>query len=506
MSISEDKIPVIVGVGQLNDRPENPVEGMDSLGLMIEALKLAEKDAGGGSWLKEADGVLVVDQISFSKMGDLSGPVAEGIGASPKECRKTKYPMGDSPVRLLNEAANMIGSGEAKIVAVTGAEALRTAAARAKAAAAAKGERKEVSAIREASNRRPMSIRDQFGLSAPVDVYPLYENAGRASYGQTFAEAQRESGEIWSRFSKVAEETDGAWIKSAKTPEEITTADENNRPISFPYTKLMVANSSVNQGAGFIVTSLAEVKSRGIPEDQLIYVGQGASAVEPGDFLKRDNYTRSVCMSETLTRTLDLNGLSVDDLDYAELYSCFPCVPKMARRVIGWPVEKPATVFGGLTFGGGPIANYMSHAIVAMVQKLRESGKYGFLFANGGFATNNHTIVIGRDPELATHFPQDFDYQAEADAARGPVPSLIEDFEGDGTIETYTVHYKRDGSVRFGVIVGLTADGTGRFLAKVPASDAETISFLTDGKAEPVGTSGKSVSVEGEELKVWLRS
>lgn len=499
MQVSEDRIPVIVGVGQFNDRPSNPLEGMDSLGLMVKALELAEEDAGGGEWLKRADGVLVVDQISFPQLGDLSRPVAEKIGASPKECRKTKYPMGDSPCRLLNEAANMIGSGEAQIVVVTGGEALRTASAMARAAA------QETNVMRATVGKAPKTYRQKFGLSAPTDVYPLYENATRHAWGQTLEEGQQESGEIWSRFADIAAEEDGAWIRERKSVEEILTPSANNRPISFPYTKFMVANSSVNQGAGFIVTSLAEAKKRGIDEARLIYVGQGASAVEPGDIFKRHDFTKSVSMAKTLTRTLDLNGLSVDQLDFAELYSCFPCVPKMARRVIGWPVEKPATVFGGLTFGGGPIANYMSHAIVCMVERLRENGTYGLLFANGGFATNNHTIVIGRDPKLATHFPHDFDVQAEADAERGPIPVFVEAFEGEGEVETYTVHYNRDGSPKYGVIVALTPDGTKRFLAKIPPEDAEGIAFLTDGKIDPIGTKGNAAPGE-DDVKFWKRS
>ncbi len=499
MSVSEDRIPVIVGVGQYNDRPEIPTEGMDSLGLMIEALRIAEQDAGGGEWLSKADGVLVVDQISFPQLGDLSRPVADGIGADPKECRKTKYPMGDSPCRLLNEAANMIGSGEGQIVVVTGGEALRTASARAKAAA------EETNVMRRTVGKAPPNYRQKFGLSAPVDVYPLYENAGRHSYGQTLEEGQRESGEIWSRMSEVAAAEDGAWIRQPKSVEDVITPSQDNRPISFPYTKLMVANSSVNQGAGFIVTSLGEAKRRGIPESKLVYVGQGANANEPGDFLQRDDYTHSSSMTKTLNRTMELNGLKKEQLDFVELYSCFPCVPKMARRVLDWPLDQPSTVFGGLTFGGGPIANYMSHAVVCMVEKLRESGTYGLLFANGGFATNNHTIVIGRDPDLAKHFPQDFDFQAEADAERGPIPEIDEDYRGPGVVETYTVHYKRDGSPRFGVIVARNEDGTKRFLAKIPAEDEAGIAFLTSGKDEPIGTKGEVVAGGEDGVAIWKR-
>lgn len=166
----------------------------------------------------------------------------------------------------------------------------------------------------------------------------------------------------------------------------------------------------------------------------------------------------------------------------------------MARRVLGWQADKPASVFGGLTFGGGPIGNYMSHAVVSLVQRLREGGRgggRGLLFANGGFASHNHTILLSRTPTGAM-FPQDFDVQAAADAARGPIPALVEDYEGAGTIETYTVLYARDATPRFGVIVGRAPNGD-RFSAKVPASDSAGITFLTDGHAEPVGSAGHAV-------------
>jgi acetyl-CoA C-acetyltransferase len=495
-----ERIPVIVGTGQVNDRPAAPEDGLDSLGLMVAALRVADEDAGGG-WLGKLDSLAAVDQISFPGLGDVSGPLAAEIGAAPRFCYKTRYASGDSPVLLLNEAANRIGAGEIQTAAVVGGEALRTAAQRA--AAAAGDEASGHNATRDISVRRAPAYRQRYGLVAPVDVYPLYENAGRAAYGQSLDEGQRESAEIWRRFSEIAGEDPHAWLRRPVSTETILTQGADNRPIAFPYSKLTVANSSVNQGAGFIVTSLAQARSRGIPENRLIYVGRGAAAHEANDFLARDRYDRSAGMAVSLRRTLTLNGLTADDLDFVELYSCFPCVPKMARRVIDWPLERPATVFGGLTFGGGPIGNYMSHAVASMVDRLRESGRHGLLFANGGFATHNHSIVLSREPVPAHVFPQDFDFQAEADALRGPIPPLVEDYAGPGTVETYTVFYDRGGAVRFGTVVGRTAAGE-RFLAKVPAEDADGIAFLTDGKAEPVGSTGQAVAgPDGDRL--WSR-
>ena len=498
MSVDETRIPVIVGVGQINDRPSNPEEGLNSAELMVAALRAADEDAGGG-WLADLDMLAIVDQMSFRELNPVGGFVAEKLGAHPQFVEQTAIPSGDSPTLLLNEAANRIATGEVTVAAIVGGEALRTAAARA--ALAAGGEKQNL--VRAGASKRS-GYRFDYGLATPTDVYPLYENACRAAWGQSLAEAQQESGEIWSRFSQVAQENPGAWIKKPVSAEEIIAPSASNRRIAFPYNKLMVANSSVNQGAGFIVTSLAEARRRGVVDDRIVFVGLGASAQESDDPLARDNYSHTASMAISINKALELNRLTAADLDCVELYSCFPCVPKMARRVLDWPIDKPATVFGGLTFGGGPIGNYMSHAVVGMVQLLREGGDKGLLFANGGYATHNHSIVLSRTAIASANFPQDYHYQAEADAARGPVPPLAEGYSGPGTIETYTVICDRSGAPSFGVVVGRAPTGE-RFLARVPASDEASIAFLTDGESEPVGTPGEAVAgVDG--LMVWQRA
>ena len=497
MNHGADRIPVIVGVGQINDRTEDPAAAPDSLGLMDMALRNADADAGGG-WLAQLNSLAVVDQISFPALGDVSQPLAKLLGATPRICEKTRLANGDSPLLLLHQAANRIGSGEIEVAAVVGGEALRTASKR---AAAAAGSGLSQDAIRRSATRGAPAYRHRYGLIAPIEVYPLYENACRAAYGQTLAESQWETGEIWARFSEVAAANPGAWIRMPVSAEAIRTPSKDNRPLAFPYSKLMVANSSVNQGAGFIVTSLAKALAHGLSERQLVYVGCGAAAHEPDDFLERDTYFHSVGMTVSLQRTLELNGLGVDDLDFVELYSCFPCVPKMARRVIGWPVQKAATVFGGLTFGGGPIGNYMSHAVVSLVQSLRRGGRQGLLFANGGFAAHNHSIILSRTPTAAGRFPQDYDFQQEADARRGPIPPLVEGYNGPGVIETFTVLYERDGSPRFGVVVARSPAG-GRFLAKVPRHDAAGLAALTHESRQPIGTQGSAVTDAGGDT-IW---
>ena len=476
------RIPVIVGVGQINDRTEDPAAALDPVALMVAALEAADADGGGG-WLAAIDSLAVVQQIGFAGINPVVDKVAAKIGAVPAHRVETAGPMGDSPIRLLDEAAGRIAAGETQVAAVVGGEALRTAARRAAAGAD--------HAMRGRHGARPTGYRQRYGLAAPVDIYPLYENACRAAWGQTLAEAQAETGVIWAGLSQVAAANPHAWLRTPRSAAEIATPSADNRPLAFPYTKLMVANASVNQGAGFLVTSLAAARARGIPDDRLAFVGHGAAAHEAEDVLARDGFAQSAGMQVSLLATLAANGLDAGEIEAAELYSCFPCIPKLARRVLGWPAERPVSLVGGLTFGGGPIGNYMSHAVTQAVLRLRDAGGPVLLFGNGGFATHNHSIVLTREPLPGAR--RSFDHQAAADALRGAVPPLDPDYTGPAAIETYTVIYDRSGAPSAGVVVARSPAGT-RFLARVPRTDAAPIAFLTDGAAEPVGSRGIAVA------------
>lgn len=496
------RIPVIVGVGQVEDRPDDPFDGLDSLGLMQAALRAAEADAGGG-FLDRLDALDVVDQMSFAEIEAIERRLADALGAGPAHVGRTPDASGDGPVRLLNIAANRIAAGQARVSAVVGGEALRTAAQRKSRQQAEGAPADDGGLLRQRARSRTPPLYLSYGLLTPTDVYPLYEQALRASLGQSLEAAQAETARIWSSSSKVAADNPHAWLRRPMEADAILRPSADNRPITFPYTKLMVANNAVNMGAALLVTSLGLARERGVAERRLVYVGLGAAAHEPDDRLARDRFDRTTGMWVSITRALELNALTAADLDLVELYSCFPCMPKMARRVLGWPIERPTTVYGGLTFGGAPIGNCMTHAAAAMVEKLRVGGMHGLIWANGGFSTHNHAIVLSRRPPRPGAFPQDFDYQAEADRLRGPIPPLIESYEGPAVIESYSAPFDRAGRPMFGVIVARAPSGE-RFLARIASDDAKGLAFLCSGQAEPVGAPGRAAR-GADGLTRWTR-
>lgn len=496
-NIAAERTPVLIGVGEICDRTIDPFEALDSIQLMLAALQAAEKDAGV-PLLSKIDWLGVEDQISFP-MTDPQEKLAELLPAHPAKKVKTHEASGDGPIQLLNDAANLIGRGEIRIAAIAGGEALRTAGKRAQADLAA-GKQPPFNSVAAAAEALATPLARRYGLLTPIDVYPLYENATRTAWGQSLDEAQAETAAIWSAFSQVAANNPYAWLQKAVSPDDISTVSADNRLLSFPYTKLMVANASVNMGAAFIVASLAVARELGVPEDRIVHIGQGASAHESEDFLMRDSYAHSAALETTITEALERNGLTADSIEHVELYSCFPCVPKMARRVLNWPAERPATVYGGLTFGGAPVGNCMTHAVAQMARRLRADKSTGMVVANGGYATHSHSIILsGRALEHAS-FPHEYSVQNKADARRGAAPELLEHYEGPGTIETYTIPYDRKGEPRFATVIGLSPAGK-RFVAHVPKDDRDVLDLLTCKQGDPIGTRGSVV--RAGEMNIW---
>jgi len=473
--------PVILGIGESIDRPFAISSAKEPLALMADAARAAGEDAGGGL-LAQVDALDVVSIVSW-RYADAAASLCAELGIAPA-LRANHEVGGESPVRLIHEAALRIARGESKVALICGAEAQHSAA-RAK----REGEmppwtpfaKDAPSPLRGADIVHPLALRH--GLSTPTQVYPLFEMASAAAWGQSPAEARAESGALWARYATVAAANPRAWMRKAPRADEIVTPSEANRLIAWPYTKLMVANPAVNQGAAVIVTSLEVARAAGIPDDRLVHILGGAAASEPRDFLARDGFAASPAQDAVLAAA---SALAPQGFDALELYSCFPCVPKMARRSLGLGPDVEPSVTGGLTFFGGPLSNYMLHAACAMVRNLRGGGT-GLLYGQGEFVTKHHALVLSGEP--GAPIAPDYSVQAAADSRRGPVPDLIEPEPGPATLESATILYQRDGSVDRGVVVLRTLDGA-RTLATIPADDSETLALIAGDARFPVGLIG----------------
>jgi acetyl-CoA C-acetyltransferase len=496
--LSEHRIPVIVGVGEITDRPADLKSGLEPLALLEEALKRAEADSGG-KLLGDIQSLDIVNFLSW-RYRDPEKLLSARLGISPAHAYYGPVG-GESPIRYLHEAAQRIARGECSVAAVCGAEAQSTAT---------KAERAKIDLPwtpfahdveepkRGAAFQKPIAVK--LGVFRPITVYPFYEAASSAHWGQTPREAMAESGTLWSTYSSVASQNPNAWLKRSFTPDEITTPTPENRLIAWPYNKLMVANPTVNMGGAVLLTSLAKAKAAGISEDRLVHVWGGASAEEPRDYLIRDQFFESHPQNAVLKAVMDLVGGDGKAFDAIELYSCFPCVPKMARRTLGLGADVQPTVTGGLTFFGAPLNTYMTHAACAMVRKLRSGATLGLLYGQGGFVTKHHGLVLSRQAPQGA-LAQDTSVQPEADSHRRAVPEFVTDATGKGKVESFTVLYGRGGEVEHGVVM-LRTSGNDRALARVPAGDGATLAHLLNMDRTPVGSLG-DISTADDGVLEW---
>ena len=500
--VPEHRIPVIVGIGEVVDRPAEITAGLEPLALLEMALRRAEQDSGA-ALLGGVDSLDVVNFLSW-RYRDPAGQLAGRLGIAPRHA--CYGPVGgESPIRFLHEAAQRIARGECRVAAICGAEAQSTAT-RAERAGLALPWTPFAHDVPEpkrgAAFQKPMAVK--LGVFRPITVYPLYEAATAAHWGQTPREAQAESGKLWSAFSTVAAQNPHAWLKRRFTADEITTPTPDNRLIAWPYTKLMVANPTVNMGAAVLLTSLATAREAGIAEDRLVHVWGGAAAEEPRDYLVRDQFYQSHAQNAVLEAVMELAGGDGNRFDAIELYSCFPCVPKMARRTLGLCTDVQPTVTGGLTFFGAPLNTYMTHATCAMVRRLRSGARLGLLYGQGGFVTKHHGLVLSRQAPRGA-LAQESSVQAEADRHRGRVPEFVTETTGKGSVETFTAIYGRGGELEHGVVMLRTA-GDHRALARVPARDKATLAHLLDMDRTPVGSIGDIVGADDGILEWRYRS
>jgi len=494
---SAHRIPVIIGIGEYTERPPSPEESLEPRDMMAKALHLANKDCGANA-LTQIDKLNVIMPMSW-KYSDLAAELCKTLDISPKQAELGPSG-GQLPLHYLHDAARDIAKGRIDMAAIVGGEAQYSLVSAQRAgqmppwspfAAGGPNWADAPGAI------HPLSM--SMGLYLPLNIYPLFEAATAAHWDQTPAQADKETAEILSQSSAIAASNPCSWGPVGMSGEDIVTLSPKNRIVSWPYTKSMVASMNVNQSAAIIITSLSKARGMGVAADKCVFITEGAGANEPADFLARENYHQSPAQEAVL------NELKTDQshIEAAELYSCFPVVPKMARRILGRSTAQPSTVTGGMSFFGAPLNNYMTHAACAMVRMIRAGEPGGLLYGQGEFVTKHYGLRLSKTPQnIETLFIHD-DTQAIADASRGSVPEILADAEGAATVESFAMPSNRDGSPSHAVIMARMESG-GRTLARIDGTDADAMAWLKDKSRYPIGDKGRIVSSEKGPL-TWQR-
>ncbi len=497
----DSKYPILVGFGQITPQADDPATALGPIDLMAEASRRAESDAETAGLLRQVDSVRVVNVFSWS-YGDAPGALAARLGIEPSDRVYTTVG-GNSPQFLVNLTADELASGKVRVALVAGAEAFYSQR-RAKAAkvtldwGAPSGEPQ-----RTVGDPRwgTQDVEHRHGAAMPIQIYPLFENALRAERRLTIAEHRARLGRLCARFSEIAAQNPYSWFREPKTAEEIATVTAENRMIAFPYPKFMNSILDVDQGAAAILTTVGTARELGIAESRWVYLIGGADAHDHWYVLDRTSYTQSPGIRRAARAALDQAGASAADLSFLDLYSCFPCAPRIARDMLGMSEDDPRdlTTTGSLLYFGGPGSNHPLHAIAAMAEKLRARPEAKGLVTGLGWYLTKHSVGVYSATAPARPWKREDPKSVQRAVDAEPHPEVALEPDGGGSVETYTVVHDREGAPARGIVVGRLGDGR-RFIANTPP---DRRLFESMESEETIGTRGRVRPGAAGEPNLW---
>ncbi len=485
---------VVAGWGQVTQPKHLETKAKDPMGLMVQASGLAAGMLKSPKCFAAVDGLFAVKSLSAC-YNTPAVDLARQLGLNPKVTMESRIG-GNSPQSMINRAAGMIARKELSMVLVAGAEAYvprgNDPARERTGNALLKGIPKDYKG-EDASGAMPVEIR--YGIEHPIHGFPLFETALWAESGLDLKTYMSKTAAMWAGFSRVAKDNPYAWSRTPRSPEEILTVSERNRPISFPYPKYMNSFVTVDQGAAVILMSEQLANDLCPAKGTRVYFCGGGSAKDRQPYIiQKTEFTVSHPLKAAADQAFAVSGSSLDRIEAFDLYSCFPCAVNMAKKMMGITDEdpRPLTLTGGLGFFGGPGNNYNLHAVATLCEKIYSGRlKTGMVTALGWFLQKHAAgIYSALPPQRALDA---MGLEDERDNLAGPPPMDIDpDPAGNGIIDTYTIVYNVNQTPAYAVIYGKTEAGK-RFIARSLATP-QTYAQLS-------GTSmvGARVSLEQEQ-------
>jgi acetyl-CoA C-acetyltransferase len=478
-----DNAPILIASAQKTYREvsaeRTPTDALE------EVVKLAIADSGNSDLADAIDSIATVRFVSDALEATATimprnpgNTVASRLGINA-QCYQSTIG-GNTPQQLVNTFADKLAKGEHQCTLIGGVELI----------ASLFGSWREGKDIAHWAQEEPGDVvklgqevkgtsatEEAHGLFEPTAAYALVESAIRHAKGNSISEHQQQMADFSSAMRTVSSNNPHAWRQQELSPEEFISTDNGNRYIGFPYTKAMNAILAVDMAAAVIMTTVGKARQLGIDESQWIYLRGASDASEVWHMSDRTELHTSPAIKTVANAALQQAQLTTADMNYFDIYSCFPSAVQVACDAIGISTNDPRgiTLTGGLYNFGGPGNNYSLHAIAEMAQHLRGNEvKHGLLTANGYYLTKHSVGVYSNQaPAQPWQATDNNKLQQALDAAAHP--TTTETPQGNAKIIAYTVAYQKTDPVR-GILIGELDNGE-RFVANTK-SDAETFARM----------------------------
>jgi acetyl-CoA C-acetyltransferase len=472
------RLPCLVGTARRTWHPGSEVP--EPLAMWEEVAREAARDAGAGlDPIPRIDELGVVHCQSWA-YDDPSLRLAERLG-TPGAARHDSILAGTSPQRLLNAAAERMLAGRSQVALVVGGEALATRRRLERA-----GTTPRWSHPHPTPPELPVDLdvwylptEIRHGVLPAWLTFALLEQARWAARGATTGDRDVLAG-IMRALDDVAADNPDAWFHDRAGTEELVAPSPSNRMVATPYTKRMTAFMDVDMAAANLLVTKEVADAWGVPEDRRAYLRGWGFARDGMHLGARADLTSSAAMRAATGTALRAAGVSVDDVDTFDLYSCFGSAVQFARDALGLAHDdpRPISVTGGLPYHGGPSSNYMGHALSHLVDRIRSGSCEVGLLTGVGMHLTKHVAAVWSARPGPVRLEQPPTRQGDVGEPLEPDVAVRDAANGPATVLAATVVHASDGSPHHAVAICELPDGT-RCYAHSPHADS--IDAVLDG-------------------------
>ncbi len=421
--------PVLVGVGLVSQRLDDPGRAREPLALMVEAALAAGAEAPGV--LGQVERIAVpVGRWRYRNPGRLVG---EAVGV-PRATSISALP-GVSQQTLISDAVGAIARGEVGAALVVGGEAGHRLARASRTGTELHDTLSTDLAdvvLKPEHEMLPGYERELLG-DMPVSYCALVDDARRRRHGLSVDQHRDRMARQYAELSAIAARNPHGW-RDAPTSAEIVREEGM---IAFPYGRHHVSQWSVDQASALLLCSVATARAAGVPESGWVHPHAFTEANNMVNITARTDLHRSPGAELAGQAVLDAAGCRVGELDLVELYSCFPVAVALYAEALGLAPDGPHCFTGGMPFAGGPFNNFVLHATAQLAQELRcRPGARGLVTTVSGVITKQGFAVWGAEPAVAGYRFRDLTAETAAATATSPVDP---DASGTATVVAATV-------------------------------------------------------------------
>ena len=447
--------PILVGAGLVQQKMEDPRKAREPIELMIEAVVRSGEDAGAAGLLKRLEDIYVpVGRWRYRNPGKL---IADGIGAV--NARSVSALPGISQQTMLSQACSAIASGERSAALVVGGEAghrmLQAAIQGVDIEDTISTELADV--VMKPHEEMQPDHEVESGLGhMPVGYYAIIDSAFRYAKGQGIERRRDELAERYSRFSEIARDNPQGWSDESHPAGFIRNHSSTNSMLAFPYTKLHSSSWNVDQASALLFCSVAEAGKLGIPMEKWVFPQVFTEANHMVNLTARDELHRCPGAELAGRAAFEAADMSPQDLDFLELYTCFPIAQDIYAAESGISPDLDWSFTGAMPFAGGPFNSFVLHATGQLAGRLRSrKGSTGMVTAASGVLTKQGFAIWGSEPAPRGH---QFIDVTEKVARTAKTREIEVHASSEGVVAGYTVMYRRKRPHR-GIVVADLPDG-----------------------------------------------